>query len=273
MVKAEWGVSFLSWILIICTGLYFDMIWQWYIDGALVSSIIVGVIALIYIWFHTTKQEHRDMIFEVTLFIVNSLNSKSVKHYNAAKDLERASKSQGMDIVIGSKSTWSWTKLLFWEKFGYTGGNRFLFFGLIYLLLIICAHGYLVAFEEEHFLLYLYGAIWMYYCPLIFRTTLLYPLSRKEMIKVHYVSSLLELSIVLFGYCLFGLISQFDFMPNIQFRTEWSLVFNKMNNFWEVVTYSLITLPFIQYLRRRYSFQMGLYMGISVISVIGYVPL
>ena len=33
----------------------------------------------------------------------------------------------------------------------------------------------------------------------------------------------------------------------------------------------MITLPIIQYFRRRFLFQMGIYMGLSIISVIGFV--
>ena len=181
------------------------MVWQWYIDGALISqAIIIGIICF-YIWFHITKQEHRKMMFEVTMFFCKLIKFQiSQKNTLRAKGLEKARKSHGMNIEIEIKNIWSWTNVLFWEKFGITGGKWVFLKGFLYLILVILLNAYLVPIRKQGILLYFCGFVCVYYCPLLFRTTMLYPLSRRELVRVHFLTSLLELGIVLLGYCMYG---------------------------------------------------------------------
>lgn len=185
-------LSWICWVLLIAWVVGLRDFVAWYARDPLGVSLLFSGLSLAILWYHLHPEPHRELCFAPMMTLSSSWNKTAREWYQRKVQLNKSTVVKNRHYDFPTAPRWSdWIRAGYFESLG--GYGLWLPLRMVGLMVMFIAIANTIIEHSLNVTFMMVAMVGCFQWPMMPRMTLLYPIDRRQWLRISYVSALAEM--------------------------------------------------------------------------------
>lgn len=185
-------LSWFCWALVVVWVIGLHVFNSWYASDPLGSSLLLSALCLAIFWYHSHPAPHRELCFAPMMTLSSAWNKTAREWYQRRVQMTKASVVKDRSYPFPRNPRLSdWVRAGYFESLG--GYGWWLPLRMVGMMIVFLVIANSVIENSMNVTFMMVAMVGCFQWPMMPRMTLLYPLDRRQWLRISYVTALTEM--------------------------------------------------------------------------------